>query len=229
VLVDRRGLSRKADAFANPFRFPANIDTCNLDLSLIRIQKRCEDSDGRRLAGPVRSEETENRSLGNDQIEAVEGNYLVVALNQALGTNHVSQCLTSLSRANGAHGRELEPGFHVLTNSLLFVGGLVLLIAGMFMDPNSAILVFTPLLWPLAQALGVDVIHFGIIITTNLAIGMLTPPFGLNLFVSSSIFKVSASQVAVGLVPFFVSYFIALMIITYVPELSLALPRRVLG
>ena len=106
---------------------------------------------------------------------------------------------------------------------------LALLIVGMFLDPNSAVILFTPLLWPLAQAAGVDLIHFGIIMTVNLAVGMFSPPFGLNLFVSCSIFKVSSAEVIAGLVPFFFTYFVALMVVTYVPWLSLVLPRLVFG
>lgn len=120
-------------------------------------------------------------------------------------------------------GRGLSPVM------ILLLLNLVLLLVGMFLDPNSAVVLFTPLLWPIAQYAGVDLIHFGIILTLNLAIGMFSPPFGLNLFVSCSIFKVSSSQVVAGLVPFFFTYFIALMIITYIPELSLALPRLLFG
>jgi C4-dicarboxylate transporter DctM subunit len=112
---------------------------------------------------------------------------------------------------------------------ILLLVNLVLLLVGMFLDPNSAVILFTPLLWPIAQYAGVDLIHFGIIMTVNLAIGMFSPPFGLNIFVSCSIFNVSSSRVVAGLAPFFFIYFVALMIITYLPELSLALPRRFLG
>jgi len=112
---------------------------------------------------------------------------------------------------------------------ILLVINIVLLIVGMFLDPNSAVILFTPLLWPLAQAAGVDLIHFGIIMTVNLAIGMFSPPFGLNLFVSCSIFKVPSAEVVAGLVPFFVTYTVALMIITYVPWVSLVLPRLLFG
>ena len=111
---------------------------------------------------------------------------------------------------------------------LLFIN-LILLVVGMFLDPNSAVILFTPLLWPIAQHAGVDLIHFGIIFTVNLAIGMFSPPFGLNIFVSCSIFGVPSSRVVAGLAPFFVVYLIALMIITYVPELSLILPRLLLN
>ena len=100
---------------------------------------------------------------------------------------------------------------------VLLLINVILLIVGMFMDPNSAVVLFAPLLWPIAQHAGVDLIHFGIIFTVNLAIGMFSPPFGLNIFVSCSIFKVSSSRVVSGLVPFFVAYLIALGFITYIP------------
>jgi C4-dicarboxylate transporter DctM subunit len=105
----------------------------------------------------------------------------------------------------------------------------ILLVVGMFMDPNSAVVLFAPLLWPVAQHAGVDLVHFGIIFTVNLAIGMFSPPFGLNIFVSCSIFRKSSSQVASGLKPFFVAYLVALALITYVPWLSLALPNWVMN
>ena len=111
---------------------------------------------------------------------------------------------------------------------VLLMINIILLIVGMFMDPNSAVVLFTPLLWPLAQHAGVDLIHFGIIFTVNLAIGMFSPPFGLNIFVSCSIFKESSSKIVSGLWPFFVAYGIALAIVTYVPELSLYLPNLVM-
>ena len=107
---------------------------------------------------------------------------------------------------------------------VLLMINVILLIVGMFMDPSSAIILFTPLLWPMAQHAGVDLIHFGIIFTVNLAVGMFSPPFGLNIFVSCSIFRQTSSMVVSGLYPFFVTYGIALAIITYVPWLSLVLP-----
>jgi C4-dicarboxylate transporter DctM subunit len=109
--------------------------------------------------------------------------------------------------------------------AVLLLINLILLVVGMFMDPNSAVVLFAPLLWPLAQHVGVDLIHFGIIYTVNLAIGMFSPPFGLNIFMSCSIFKVPSSRVVSGIIPFFVAYLIALAFITYVPALSLLLPN----
>jgi len=105
------------------------------------------------------------------------------------------------------------------------LGTVLLLIVGCFLDPNSAILVLTPLLLPVMQAIGVDPIHFGIIMTVNLAIGMFTPPFGLNIFVAQALFKAPLSSIYPGLVPFIVINIIALMLVTYVPELSLFLTR----
>jgi C4-dicarboxylate transporter DctM subunit len=116
-------------------------------------------------------------------------------------------------------GLDLQPWMVLLMLNLL------LLIVGMFMDPNSAVVLFAPLLWPIAQHAGVDLIHFGIIFTVNLAVGMFSPPFGLNIFVSSSIFKVPSTKVVNGLVPFFLAYLIGLAFITYIPRLSLFLPE----
>jgi C4-dicarboxylate transporter DctM subunit len=99
----------------------------------------------------------------------------------------------------------------------------LLLFVGCLLDPGSAILVLTPLLAPIAMAIGVDLIHFGIIMTVNLAIGMFTPPFGLNIFVTQALFKVPLTSIYPGLVPFILVNLVALLIITYVPELSLYL------
>lgn len=110
---------------------------------------------------------------------------------------------------------------------VLMVINIFLLFVGCLLDPGSAILVLTPLLAPIAMAMGVDLIHFGIIMTVNLAIGMFTPPFGLNIFVTQALFKVPLTSIYPGLVPFIIVNLIALVIITYIPELSLFLTRYV--
>ena len=130
-----------------------------------------------------------------------------------LAAEAVPQTLVSM-----IEGMKLQPWV------ILLVINVILLIVGMFMDPNSAVVLLAPLLWPIAQHAGVDIIHFGIIFTVNLAIGMFTPPFGLNLFVAGSLFRAPSTLIVSGLVPFFVTYLIALAIITYVPILSLWLP-----
>ncbi len=111
---------------------------------------------------------------------------------------------------------------------VLLIINLFLLIVGCVLDPGSAILVLTPLLAPIAAAMGVDLIHFGIIMTVNLAIGMFTPPFGLNIFVAQALFRAPLSSIYPGLVPFIAIDLVALMLVTYIPELSLYL-TRVLG
>lgn len=108
---------------------------------------------------------------------------------------------------------------------VIWMINIILLIVGMLMDPNSAILLFTPLLWPIAEHAGLDIIHFGIIFTVNLAIGMFTPPFGLNIFVSVSIFRENTAKIVMGVIPFFIAYLVALALITHFPALSLALPN----
>ena len=100
-----------------------------------------------------------------------------------------------------------------------------LLIVGCFLDPTSAILVLTPLLIPLVKTVGIDPIHFGIIMTANIAIGMFTPPFGLNIFVARSVLGVPLETIYRGVLPFAVVQITALLIITYWPELSLILTR----
>ena len=110
---------------------------------------------------------------------------------------------------------------------VLLVINVFLLFVGCLLDPGSAILVLTPLLAPIAAAMGVDLIHFGIIMTVNLAIGMFTPPFGLNIFVTQALFKAPLSSIYPGLVPFIFINIVALLIVTYIPELSLFLTRYV--
>ena len=105
---------------------------------------------------------------------------------------------------------------------LLLAFNALLLVVGSFLEPPAAILVLTPLFLPVVQALGVDPIHFGIIMTANLAIGMFTPPFGLNLFATHALFGVPLPTLYRGVLPFLALYLVALMLITYIPWLSLA-------
>lgn len=105
--------------------------------------------------------------------------------------------------------------------AVMIIINIFLLVVGCFVDPVSAIVILTPLLAPLATLLGFDLIHFGIIMCVNLSIGMFTPPFGLNIFASQSVFKVPVTDIYRGLVPFIVVSFGALAVITYFPSLSL--------
>lgn len=98
---------------------------------------------------------------------------------------------------------------------ILLLINVLLLFVGMIMDTGPAILVFTPVLLPVAEAIGVDPIHFGIIMCVNLAIGFVTPPMGANLFVASNLSKVSVFDIARKAVPFILAFLIALLLITF--------------
>lgn len=111
--------------------------------------------------------------------------------------------------------------------AFLFAVNVILLIVGCFLDPTSAILVLTPLFMPLVKTVGVDPIHFGIVMTANIAIGMFTPPFGLNIFVARSVLGVPLETIYRGVLPFAVVQIAALLIITYWSELSLILTRSI--
>ena len=107
---------------------------------------------------------------------------------------------------------------------LLFVFNLVLLVAGAILDLTPAMIIFIPVLAPIAKYVGVDLIHFGVIAVANLGIGLFTPPVGSCLFVSCSIADVNMREIFKGFAPYFIGMFIALMLITYFPGLSLWLP-----
>lgn len=102
---------------------------------------------------------------------------------------------------------------------------IILLIVGAFMDMTPAILIFTPIFFPIAQALGIHPVHFGIIMTFNLCIGICTPPVGSALFIGCSIGEISIEEVFPKLVPIFLVTVAILFLVTFVPELSLFLPR----
>jgi C4-dicarboxylate transporter, DctM subunit len=106
--------------------------------------------------------------------------------------------------------------------TLLFVNG-GLLIAGSFLEPPAAILILTPLLLPVVEAAGVNALHFGIIMAVNLSIGLYMPPFGLNLFAARAIFNVPMGMIYRGVLPFVAVNFIALLVITYMPAISMTL------
>lgn len=108
---------------------------------------------------------------------------------------------------------------------VLMAINILLLIVGMFLDTASSILVLTPLLAPVAKAIGVDPVHFGVIVVMNLSIGTFTPPFGINLFVGQAVFRLPMSVMYPAVVPFMIASVIALMLVTYIPQLSLVTLR----
>jgi C4-dicarboxylate transporter DctM subunit len=113
-------------------------------------------------------------------------------------------------------------GMDLSTWALLIWTNVVLLVVGSFLEPPAAILILTPLFLPIVQAAGIDPIHFGIVMTINLAIGMFTPPFGLNLFAAHALFRVPLPQIYRGVLPFLVVYVIALLLVTFIPAISLS-------
>ena len=108
---------------------------------------------------------------------------------------------------------------------ILLLINLLLLLVGCFMETVCAIMILAPILFPVVTALGVDPIHFGIIMVTNLAIGFITPPLGVNLFVASRVGKTTLDVVIKGIIPFLVLMIATLMLITYVPAISMFLPN----
>lgn len=108
---------------------------------------------------------------------------------------------------------------------LLLLVNLVLIIVGVFMDMTPAVLIFTPILLPIAQKLELSPIHFGIIMVLNLCIGLGTPPVGSVLFVGCAISGTTIGRVIKPLLPFFIAMVVALLLVTYIPEISLLLPR----
>jgi tripartite ATP-independent transporter DctM subunit len=107
---------------------------------------------------------------------------------------------------------------------LLIILTLFLLIVGCFMETVSAITIIVPLCLPLLKAYNVNLVHFGIIIVLNLMIGLLTPPFGLVLFVISKIGNISVGRLSIALLPWLAALLVALLIVTFIPQIPLALP-----
>src|SRR6185436_7045300 len=104
----------------------------------------------------------------------------------------------------------------------------IVFIADMFIDPNSIMLIFLPTLFPLATALGIDPVHYGMVVTMNVCVGMITPPFGLDLNVTAGTLRRPVEEVVAGVWPFILVNIVVLMIISYVPVISTALPRLLL-
>ncbi len=107
----------------------------------------------------------------------------------------------------------------------LLMVNIMLLGIGMVMEPSAIVLIMAPILYPVAMKLGVDPVHFGIMLVVNMEIGLCTPPVGLNLYVGSAISKLGLTEVTKSTFPWLLTALVFLMIITYIPEISLVLPR----
>ncbi|WP_108484894.1 TRAP transporter large permease [Oceaniglobus ichthyenteri] len=107
--------------------------------------------------------------------------------------------------------------------TLLAMINFAFLIAGMFIDPNSAIIVMAPLIYQSAMAVGIDPIHLGAVVVVNVSIGMITPPFGLNLFIGMTTFRLGYGEAVKGVLPFVGLMILVLLLVTYIPAISLFL------
>ena len=111
---------------------------------------------------------------------------------------------------------------------ILMCINVMLLLLGTIMDMAPLILILTPILLPVVASVGVDPVHFGMIMLVNLGIGLITPPVGAVLFVGAAVGKVTIEATVKALLPFYAALFMVLMLVTYVPAISLWLPRAVL-
>ena len=116
-------------------------------------------------------------------------------------------------------------GMGLGTVGFLIMVNILLLVAGNFMEPSSILLITAPLLFPMAMQLGIDPIHLGVLMTVNMEIGMITPPVGLNLYVASGISKLGLTETTKACAPWILVMILFLLVITYVPIISLWLPN----
>jgi len=121
----------------------------------------------------------------------------------------------------------LDVGFNWFT--FLIAVNILLLIGGQFMEPSGLLVIVAPVVFPIAMQLGIDPIHLGIIMVVNMEIGMITPPIGLNLFVTSGITGMSLARVVKAAMPFVAVLMVFLVLVTYIPALSTALPYSIMG
>ena len=112
--------------------------------------------------------------------------------------------------------------------SFLLACNVILLVAGNFMEPSSIVLIFAPILFPVAMRLGIDPVHFGIILVVNMEVGMCHPPVGLNLYVASGITKMGITELTIAVWPWLLAMLGFLVVVTYWPALSLWLPHLLL-
>ncbi len=110
---------------------------------------------------------------------------------------------------------------------ILLLINIIFLIAGCFLDANSAFYILVPIMVPVMQAVGIDPIHFGVFVTVNMAIGLITPPVGINLYVGCKIAGLPVAELCKKIIPFLVAGIIALLVLTYIPGITMLLPNLV--
>ncbi|MDN4523016.1 TRAP transporter large permease [Fictibacillus fluitans] len=154
-------------------------------------------------------------------LETVEMTAVIMLL---IGTSTILSLVMSFTGIPEA----ISQGLLGLTDNpiiILLIMNVILLIIGTFMDITPAVLIFTPIFLPIVSSFGMDPVHFGIMMAFNLCIGNITPPVGSALFVGASVAKVKIEQVVKPLLPFYAVIILVLMIVTFIPQVSLALPK----
>ncbi len=133
--------------------------------------------------------------------------------------------MTSENIPQAMAGWIMDKGFGMI--SFLLVVNVLLLMAGNVMEPSSIVLIMAPILFPVAMKLGIDPVHFGIIMVVNMEVGMCHPPVGLNLYVASGITKMGITELTIAVMPWLLTMIAFLLLITYVPQISTWLPQLV--
>ncbi len=108
--------------------------------------------------------------------------------------------------------------------TFLLMVNIILIIAGCFIDANSALYILCPILFPIAKTLGIDAVHLGAVMTVNLALGLITPPVGVNLFTGCGVAGITLTDMVKKIWPFVIAVLIVLLLVTYIPQISTILP-----
>ena len=177
------------------------------------------------IAGAFIYGELDFKRIGAKFVEAsvTAGSIMII-----VGTGMAFARVLTLEQAPAAIASALS-GITQSRVVILLILNCILLLTGCFMDTTSAILILAPILYPVAAAFGVNIIHFGLIMVINLSIGFITPPLGVNLFVACGIGKMPFTDIVKKIMPFLVVLLIALAVITYVPNIVLLLPNLFSG
>lgn len=151
--------------------------------------------------------------------------YAAIPLGSYLMCFRFLQVIVGFLRTGELRMADFMIGTGVGVIGFLIMANILMLIAGNFMEPSSIVLILAPILFPIAIKLGIDPVHFGIIMVVNMEVGMCHPPVGLNLYVASGITKMGITELTVAVWPWLLTMLVFLVLVTYVPVISLWLPR----
>jgi C4-dicarboxylate transporter DctM subunit len=170
--------------------------------------------------------------IGKFVYKELDGKAIYECLRQAGLINGATEFMIGLSMAFGSYLAMAQIPAHIaswmgsLSSSpvlLLLAINIFLLIIGCFVDNIAAVIILTPILLPVVRAIGINPIHFGLIITVNLACGFISPPYGINLFVATAISGVSIEKISKAILPSFIAMVLCLMLFTYYPPITMCL------